>query len=93
MDNQTRLVLIEWVDSRGASPRWDFMEDKDHGIVKCQSVGWLVYDGKDAKTVVPHLGSINRGSPQGCGDMTIPAQAIVNISNLRVPPSKRYKKG
>lgn len=92
MTPDKRLVIIDWVDSRGAAPRWDFLEDKDNSVVACRSVGWLVFDGRDAKTVVPHLGSINTGAAQGCGDMTIPTRAIVRMLNLHVPPSKKPKK-
>lgn len=93
MNQKHKLVLVDWVDSRGASPRWDFMEDKDNDIIYCQSVGWLIFDGKDAKTIVPHRGAVNKGNEQGCGDMTIPSKAIVNMTYLRVPPSKRQKLG
>ena len=62
MTHRNRLILIDWVDSCGASPRSDFIENKENEIVRCQSVGWLIFDGKDAKTIVPHRGAINKGN-------------------------------
>ena len=73
-----RLVLIEWLDSH-RSDGWH-TDDPATKPVHCRSVGWLVYDGKDAKTVAPHM--TNENTPQRCGEMTIPTVAILRIKEL-----------
>jgi hypothetical protein len=76
-----RLVEIEWRDSCGCSSNWQEIEDCKPAVMSCRSVGWLVYDGSDSKVIVPHL---TEDGDQGCGDMTIPAKAIVRIRKIKV---------
>ena len=53
--------------------------------LKIRSVGWLVGDHKNAKTVVAHTYSSGpREFRRGDGDMTIPAKAIVSMKELKV---------
>ena len=82
--NSLRLVLIEWVDSYGASSDWDFIENPQPKPLVCRSAGWLAYDGEDCKLIVPHLSSSTHEDckPQGCGDMTIPSRSVVSITEL-----------
>ena len=78
------LVLIEWVDSFGCSATWQKLEIESITPLVCRSVGWLASDGADCKVLVPHL--TDKAHPsiaqQGCGDMTIPSQAILRIQRL-----------
>ena len=81
-----RLVLIDWQDSFGCSSSWQEIEECKPQVMTCQSVGWLIYDGDDCKVVVPHLSTQQPEiQPQGCGDMTIPARAIIRIVELEIP--------
>ncbi len=81
-----RLVLIEWEDSLGCSPSWAPLEDSAPSVLLCRSVGWLLYDGDECKTIVPHVtGRLDGVEPQGCGDMTIPATAVRRIVDLDEP--------
>jgi hypothetical protein len=86
-----RLVLIDWLDSYGCSPRWEGLKDGGPPLLHCRSVGWLTRDGKDAKTIVPHLSdpAYKTNSPQGCGDITIPAGSIVRMYTLADPRKRR----
>jgi hypothetical protein len=82
-----RLVFVEWVDTFGCSTRWeDISESMTVKPLTCMSVGWLIYDGSDCKVVVPHMTDPDHQGTlsQGCGDMTIPTQAIVAIRPLKV---------
>jgi len=83
--NGYRLVYVLWQDSCGASARWQFLDESDPERVVCSSVGWLVYDGKDCKRIVPHLVTPEDGRSQGCGDMTIPTSAIRKLVTLKTP--------
>ena len=88
----SRLVLVEWVDSCGAIARWQYLDESEPEYILCRSVGWLVYDGEDCKRIVPHIGQHTTGDAreQGCGDMTIPTLAIRKMVDVRiVEPSAR----
>ena len=80
-----RLVLVEWHDSFGCSANWEEIgEDCAPKVLTCRSVGWLVYDGEDCKVIVPHLAeATDHTLRQGCGDMTIPARAILSLVDLQ----------
>lgn len=81
-----RLVLIDWLDSYGCSSQWQPLDDCHAKPLRCRSVGWLLYDGDDCKVIVPHLvKDHDHVPPQGCGDMTIPATAILHIAELPEP--------
>ena len=84
------LVYIEWEDSYGCSSEWESIENCSPEVSVCQSVGWLIHDGEKCKVVVPHLNMPNHPNVkrQGCGDMTIPASAILRIAQLTPPKRK-----
>lgn len=85
------LVLIEWVDSYGCSPRWENIdgEFRPQPMV-CQSVGWMIHSDKKAKIIVPHISRQPDFDvpPQGCGDMTIPTRCIIRITSLKEPSAR-----
>lgn len=80
-----KLVLVEWEDSLGCSSQWQALDGvQAPKPLLCQSVGWLLHDGKDCKVVVPHVTRDHaNASRQGCGDMTIPTKAITKIKTLK----------
>lgn len=86
------LVYIEWEDSHSTTGSvWKSIETVQESgpCVVCRSVGWLVEDHKNHKTVV---GSISYGRDDGgvnqvSGDMTIPTSAIRKL--VRLP--KQYR--
>lgn len=82
-----KLVYIKWLDSYGCSSTWTPLHTEKVEPLYCQSVGWLMYDGDDCKTIVPHISqeSHTETEQQGCGDMTIPAAAIIELIPLRLP--------
>lgn len=51
----------------------------------CKSVGWLVSERPDCKVIVPHVSGERNGTTAltGCGDLTIPSQAIVRFTVLQ----------
>jgi hypothetical protein len=78
------LVCIEWEDSLAGTAGWSETSGAQPTAMVCRSVGWLVYDGKDCKLIVPHLSAPDHpnAKEQGCGDMTIPASSIRRIVKL-----------
>lgn len=73
------LVLIEWLDSHQVAG-WHTEAPATKPLL-CRSVGWLVYDGDEGKTLAPHM--TDEDTPQRCGEMTIPTGAITKIKVLR----------
>lgn len=53
-------------------------------LVVCKSVGWLLFDGRTTKVIVPHIGNVTGDvdDQQGCGEMTIPTRAVLRITSL-----------
>ena len=74
------LVLVEWLDSRRGEGwvRLDDLRD-DVSATRCRSVGWVIARDKASLTVAGHLGE---KPDQCCGEITIPAKAILKISKL-----------
>ena len=96
---QSRLVLVEWLDSH-AGRGWQDMDRINAQTVPlyCRSVGWLVAESKDCKTIVPHIAGEKDGDRmmQGCGDLVIPTKAIVKTTNLqtaKMAPRRIVKQG
>lgn len=87
-----KLVLVEWVDSGGSSG-WTELKDVPKSVHPVESVGWLVHDGKDAKTIVSHKGGEDGSHmpEQVYGWMVIPASAIKRIINI-YPAGKRSRR-
>ncbi len=82
-----QLVLVEWLDSHSGRGWQDFEGFKRVAEpLYCQSVGWLVEETKECKVIVPHIAGERNGDImlQGCGDLTIPAKAILRIRPLKV---------
>lgn len=81
-----RLVCVEWEDSCGPIARWQYLDESEPEYILCRSVGWLVYDGKDCKRIVPHIGrhKTDEARDQGCGDMTIPTSAILKMVDVGI---------
>lgn len=73
-----KLVLIEWEDSHHYSG-WT-RERPSRTAMTCQSVGWLLHDGKKVKTLTAGLSE----GQQHDGEMTIPVAAIRSIKRLAV---------
>ncbi len=73
-----KLVLIEWLASHIA-PRRSTDEPSTEPVV-CRSVGWLVHDGKRAKTISPHM--TDEAEPQRAGEMTIPSGAVIRVKRI-----------
>lgn len=78
-----QLLLIEWVDSRGAGPRWHYASEiADDKLCKMQSVGWVIKHSKEEICIAPHLGLEDDGDHQVCGEMHIPMVCIIKIKKL-----------
>ena len=78
MKKSKKLVIIEWVDSKGVIDNWEYVEEiKPLKPVKCISVGFLIDDNKKYKTLVQSI-----GDGQVLGRMTIPVCSIDRIEEI-----------
>lgn len=86
-----KLVVIDWVDSSSVAGghTWHGVEtvkdDCNIEALMCRSVGWLLVDGRDAKTIIAHqaFGSTQHDLNAVSGDMTIPVCAIRKMKVLQ----------
>ena len=78
MKKKKKLVLIKWIDSKNGSEGWEFLEEIEPlKPVICYSIGFLLDDNEDYKTIAPTI-----GGGQVLGRITIPTCAIKNIKIL-----------
>lgn len=73
------LVRIEWHDSRGATSRWQHLEDLDEGACYMQSVGWIVRQTDEFIVLAPHMSA---DGEQASGVMYIPRSAITMTHHI-----------
>lgn len=79
-----KLVLVEWHDSRGAGPSWNFVSTiREDGICPMRSVGWVVVENDQELCIAPHVGHEKDGEHQVCGEMHIPKTCIDSIKVLK----------
>ena len=71
------IVLIEWLDSKGMG-RWEYLDEiESMPPVTCYSVGFLIEDNTEYKTI-----ALGLGTTQVLGRTTIPARCIKGIKRL-----------
>ena len=73
------LVLIEWLDSVGGTPEWEHREGIEPLTpAQCCSVGFLLEDGEDYKTLAMTI-----SDTQVQSRLTIPTAAVTKIERLK----------
>jgi len=79
------LVLIEWLDSAQPIASWQYLHDIESGApIFCSSVGWLIQNDKNVKTLAPNVGEWGSDEhAQVCGIIRIPTRSIKRIVKLR----------
>ena len=71
-----KIVVIEWLDSKGIVNEWEYFDDiKPLEPVVCVSVGFLMDDNKKYKTLAQSI-----GDDQLLGRMTISKCSIKKIT-------------
>ena len=85
--SQCPLVLIEWEDSRQPIPNWVRLSTLETPMpVRCVSVGWLIHDGADVKSVAANVGDLgDEGNAQASGIIQIPTRCILRTVQLDEP--------
>lgn len=73
------LIEIKWVDSNTSVSEWEYLSDLESlEPVQCSSVGYLIEDNKNYKTLVQSI-----SHNQVLGRITIPFSSIVSIIDVR----------
>lgn len=81
-EKKPKLILIEWTDSCSPREGWCAIDEiADRGPMKCTTVGFLVADRPDAKTVASTMNH-DEYNPEINGVMTIPTHAIHRMRRL-----------
>jgi hypothetical protein len=71
------IVLIEWIDSKGMQ-KWEYLDEiEPMEPCLCHSVGFLIEDAKEYKTI-----ALGLTETQVLGRTTIPVCCIKNIKKL-----------
>ena len=79
------LVLVRWLDSRQPIPSWRLLlsDIERSRPVECATVGWLIEDTAEVKTVCQSVGDIcDPNNAQASGVMTIPARCVISVERL-----------
>ena len=77
MSMNEEIVLIEWVDSKGVNG-WEYLDEiEPMPPCICYSVGFIIDDNKDYKTL-----ALGLSETQVLGRTTIPSCCIRNIKKL-----------
>ena len=84
---QCPLVSIEWEDSRQPIANWVQLSTLDQPTpIRCASVGWLIHDGADVKSVAANVGDLDdEGSAQASSIIQIPTRCILRTVQLDKP--------
>jgi hypothetical protein len=76
------IVLIEWVDSKGME-RWEYLDEIEPlKPCICQSVGFMIEDATDYKTI-----ALGLSDSQVLGRTTIPSGCIKRVRKLTTSSS------
>lgn len=87
--HNTKTVFIEWLDSKGMIREWEYIDELESlKPGRCISIGYLIEDNKEYKTIVQTL-----SDTQLSGRMTIPTGAILRMKEIKgVPRNTPLKK-
>lgn len=78
-----KLIKIEWLDSYGASSKWNAIEDVKPIELCCTSVGYNIYEDENKIAIAPHYAPETAVTMEQCnGVMTIPKCSITKITTL-----------
>lgn len=78
----SRLVLIEWLDSKGITTAWEYLDEVEPmPPTLCYSVGFLVADTDQYVTVAQAM-----SDNQVLGRTTIPKCSIQKMETLKLCP-------
>ena len=73
------IVLIEWADSKGLE-RWEYLDEIEPIPPSiCYSVGFLLDDNEDYKTI-----ALGLSDTQVLGRTTIPSGCVISIKKLEI---------
>jgi hypothetical protein len=80
------LVCIEWIDSASVH-EWRGIEEIHDQLTRCVSIGWLLHDTNDVKTLLPtvQLSIDDARVINTTSAITIPHGAITAMHALTMP--------
>jgi len=76
---ERKLVLIEWLDSKGITNEWEYLDDiEPMKPDRCYSVGFLLEETAEYKTIAQSI-----SKTQVIGRSTIPKCSIQRIKDIK----------
>lgn len=92
MNDEFPLVLIEWEDSARPDSEWRHLETVSATeIIKCRSVGFLIHDGADVKSLAPNVAELGTPDAQASGIIRIPARCVTKVEKLIISCPSAYQ--
>lgn len=85
MSPPRRLVIVEWIDS-SSGEGWRPTDElaTQTAPVRCQSVGWVLAETKEAIVLVAHTsGGHNSYREYARGDISIPKGCVTRVRKLK----------
>jgi len=77
------IVLVEWIDSKGVTSEWEFLEDlKPQTLAKCVSIGLLLEKNEEKVVLASHISDCGENN-QVTGIMVIPMSSVLSLINLK----------
>lgn len=70
------VIAIEWVDSFGCPPGWEFEDEADPKITTIKTIGFLLRETEDFFFVAPHISTASERR-QIAGHMAVPRRQII----------------
>jgi hypothetical protein len=75
-----KLILIEWLDSKGITNQWEYLNEiQSMKPSRCFSIGFLIEETDQYKTIAQGL-----NASQVIGRMSIPRCAIQRITEIKL---------
>ncbi len=90
MNQDKKIHLISWQDSKGCLSGWQWADDIDNQAVFVTSVGIIIAEDEKSLTIAPHLAE-NTDGVQCMGAVTIAKCQIV--TSYVLPASAFYGQG
>ena len=84
MSEITQIVLIDWIDSKGITDKWEHLDGlKPMTCCICRTIGFVLDETDDYVTIAQSITLIeNEEESQVLGRMSIPKVSIKDRKNL-----------
>jgi hypothetical protein len=79
LDGGHSVVAIEWIDSFGCPPGWEFEDEVEPKTTTIKTIGFLLRETDDFIFVAPHISTASERR-QIAGHMAVPRRQIIRAA-------------